>query len=85
MKLYVSSFLCGVRAELRSDFMTGKPVPIKLVENDLNFGAWGFIGLDLQIILDIDGDQSLKCKVLHEPKSRPTMTRLVLTPYVKIL
>ena len=27
--------------------MTGKLVPIKLVENDFNFGAWGFIGLDL--------------------------------------
>ena len=82
MKLYVSSFLCGVRAELRSDFMTGKPVPIKLVEDDFNFGAWGFIGLELQIIHDIDCDQSLRCKVLHEPKSasakpgevaRPTM------------
>ena len=43
---------------------------IKLIENDFNFGAWGFIGLDLKIIHDIDCDQSLRCKVLHEPKVR---------------
>lgn len=77
--------------------MTGKPVPIKLVENDFNFGSWGFIGLDLQIIRDIDCDQSLKCKVLPESAPRTQVrerqagevathddpTRTI--PYVKIL